>query len=199
VLPDLPFLTRLWFSWACFWRVLLNGAFAASAWRLAHDGPAAALPAASSTSSTPPAASPAVALDAAPAPAVVSPPTFEAALHLLALLQREGRLIDFLEQDVASFSDADVGAAARVVHDGCRKALRAHAKLSPVRAEEEGARVTVAAEFSPEEIKLTGNLQGTAPYAGILRHRGWRATGLTLPTAVRSFDASVLAPAEVEL
>ena len=71
------------------------------------------------------------------------------ALQLLALFQREGRLVDFLQQDIASFPDADVGAAARVVHEGCRKALRAHAEIAPVRAEEEGARVTLEAGFDP--------------------------------------------------
>jgi hypothetical protein len=175
---DLPFATRLWLSWACFFRVLTDGAFAASVSRLALPAP-----------------------EPAPPPvAVATPePRADTALQLLALLQREGRFIDFLEQDVAAFTDGDVGAAARLVHDGCRKALRAHAKLAPVRAEEEGARVTVDAGFAPEEIKLTGNVAGNAPYTGVLRHRGWRATDLTLPSAVRAYDASVLAPAEVEL
>ena len=121
------------------------------------------------------------------------------ALQLLALLQREGRLIDFLEQDVAAYSDADVGAAARAVHEGCRNVLHSHATLRPVRSEEEGARVTIAAGFPPDEIKLTGRVQGSAPYTGTLRHRGWRATAFTLPNAVRACDARVLAPAEVEL
>ena len=31
------------------------------------------------------------------------------------MLQREGRLIDFLQEDLAAFPDADVGAAARAV------------------------------------------------------------------------------------
>ena len=121
------------------------------------------------------------------------------ALQLLALLQREGRLVDFLEQDVASFSDADVGAAARVVHDGCRKALRAHATIEPVRAEQEGARVTLAAGFDADTVKLVGAVKGEPPYAGVLRHRGWRASKLDLPRVVGDHDAHVLAPAELEL
>jgi hypothetical protein len=173
------FATRVWLAWACFWRVLLDPPFAAAA-LLLRSGE----------------------LHPAPVPPTqrsVAPPPPDAALHLLALLQREGRFIDFLEQDVASFSDAEVGAAARVVHDGCRKVVRTHAKLAPVRTEDEGARVTVAAGFSPDEIKLTGNVAGAAPFTGVLRHRGWRATALTLPAPVRAYDASVLAPAEVEL
>ena len=190
---DLRFATRIWFSFACFWRVLLQGDFARAVWSVAHDAARPALAEA-------PAAPSPVAL---PAPSPPTPPSItpspDAALQLLAILQREGRLIDFLEQDVATFTDADIGAAARVVHEGCRRALRAHAKLAPVRSEDEGARVTVAADVTADEVKLTGNVQGTAPYTGVLRHRGWRATDLTLPTVVRAYDARVLAPAEVEL
>lgn len=86
-----------------------------------------------------------------------------------------------------------------MVHEGCRKALREHAKLAPVRAEEEGSRVTLQAGFNPAEVKLSGNLQGTAPYSGVLRHRGWRAAQLTLPVPVKGHDATVIAPAELEL
>ncbi len=188
--PSLSAPARAWLAFVCFWRVLFRGSFAASVWRLVHEAaPDVAAP-------TPP---PPAQLAAPPAPAAPPGRSTDAALQLLALLQQEGRLIDFLEQDVASFSDADVGSAARVVHDGCRRALRAHAKLLPVRTEEEGARVTLAAGFSPDEIKLTGNVVGDAPFTGVLRHRGWRVTELVLPTAVRSYDARVLAPAEVEL
>jgi len=181
--PDLPFLTRAWFAFACFFRVLVSGTFAGSVWRLQEAQPVP----------PPPAPAP-VPLPAAPVAATPDP-----ALQLLALLQREGRFVDFLEQDVASFSDADVGAAARVVHDGCRRALRSHTKLSPLRTEEEGARVTIAEGFAPDEVKLTGNVQGKAPFTGVLRHRGWRARDLVLPTMVKAYDATILAPAEVEL
>jgi hypothetical protein len=188
----LPLLTRLWFSWLCLFRVLFDGAFAANVWRLREGD--------TKDAKGLPAAEPAPALPKAVAkPAAPPPPPADPALQLLAILQREGRLVDFVEQDVASFSDADVGAAARVVHEGCRKALRAHAKLAPVKTEEEGTKVTIAAGFKPAEIKLSGNVQGSAPYVGVLRHRGWRATEVTLPTPVQGYDPSVIAPAEVEL
>jgi hypothetical protein len=187
VSPDLPFPTRVWFAFACFFRVLTSGSFAGAAWRLRTGG------------ERPPEPAPALASPPAPAPEPPPAPSNSAALQLLALFQREGRLVDFLEQDIASFSDADVGAAARVVHDGCRRALRAHATLAPVRFEEEDARVTVAEGFLPEEIKLTGKVGGAAPFAGVLRHRGWRVRDLTLPTVVRAHDMTVVAPAEVEL
>jgi len=171
----LPFTTRLWFAWVCFFKVLFDGTFAARVY----------------APELPPAPPP------PKAPEAPRPPSTEAALQLLALLQREGRLVDFLEEDVASFSDADIGAAARVVHTGCRKALREHVTLEPIRREEEGAKVTL--ETSPAEVKLTGNVQGTGPYAGTLRHRGWRAVEIKLPTAVAGHDARIVAQAEVEL
>ncbi|WP_437935414.1 DUF2760 domain-containing protein [Sorangium sp. So ce341] len=215
--PPLPWSTRLWFAFACFFRVLFDPQFAARAWQARE---AAALPPAERTeprqlerarsAGAPPAADAAGSVAApapaavAPAPAAVAPapaaaPGVSSALQLLSLLQREGRLVDFLEQDIASFGDADVGVAARMVHEGCRKALRSHAKLAPVRREEEGAKVTLEAGYNPSEVKLIGNVSGSAPYRGVLRHRGWRADELSLPTPVAGHDASVIAPAEVEL
>jgi hypothetical protein len=185
---SLPLGTRLWFAWLCFFRVLFDGAFAARAW--AAKEPAQLPPPA-------PAPKPAAPRLVVPAPAAPDGPT--PALQLLSLFQREGRLVDFLQQDIASFPDADVGAAARVVHDGCRKALRDHATIEPVRKEDEGARVVLGQGFSPDEVKLTGGIGGQPPYAGVLRHRGWRATRLDLPQIVGEHDARVLAPAEVEL
>ncbi len=184
--PSLSFPTRLWFAWICFFRVLFDGTFAA---RLSR--------AAATTPSPPPEGPATPALpERTPEPPV---PPADPALQLLSILQREGRLVDFLEQDIASFSDADVGAAARVVHDGCQKALRAHLTVSPVKSEEEGTKVTIPEGFEPALVKLCGNVQGNAPYTGVLRHRGWRARDLTLPRPVAGYDPTVLAPAEVEL
>lgn len=141
---------------------------------------------------------------AAPAPKTEAPkapelPAHTPALQLLALLQREGRLIDFLEQEIASFSDAEIGAATRVVHEGCRRALHDHAKIEPVRSEEEDQAVTLADGFNPAEVKLTGNVSGKGPYKGVLRHRGWRAREVKLPVPAPGHDPTILAPAEVEL
>jgi hypothetical protein len=121
------------------------------------------------------------------------------ALELLALLQREGRLVDFLQQDLVGFADADVGVAARVVHEGCRRALGTHASIEPVRIEGEGERITLEAGFDADAVKLVGAVQGAPPYAGTLRHRGWRAVRLDLPERVGDHDVRILAPAEVEL
>lgn len=133
-----------------------------------------------------------------PAP-VLREATPEAALQLLAIFQREGRFIDFLEEDVASFSDAEIGAAARVVHGGCKKALREHLVLEPVRAEAEEARITLEKGFDASAVRLSGNVAGEPPFVGTLRHRGWRAKSITLPKLAQGHDANVIAQAEVEL
>lgn len=122
-----------------------------------------------------------------------------AALQLLGLLQQEGRLIDFLQEDVAAFSDAEVGAAARVIHEGCRKALAEHFTIEPVRAETEGANITLQAGFDSSAVRLTGNVLGQAPFTGTLTHRGWRATETRLPQVADGHDLAILAPAEVDL
>ncbi len=136
---------------------------------------------------------------AGPAPVPLREADEDAALQLLALLQREGRFVDFLEEDIDTFADADVGAAARVVHQGCRKALREHVTLEPVRAEAEGAALTVPPGFDAAQLRLVGNVTGEAPFRGRLQHRGWRATAVRLPRLVPGHDVRVVAPAEVEL
>ncbi len=120
-------------------------------------------------------------------------------LLVLSMLQREGRLIDFLQEDVAAFSDADIGAAARVVHGGCRKALAQCLSLEPALKDAEGATVTVPAGFDAQRIRLTGNVAGQPPFRGSLKHHGWVATGVRLPALSESLDPRMLAPAEVEL
>lgn len=138
----------------------------------------------------------AVAPPAAPALRDISP---EAALQLLALLQRDARLIDFTQENLAGYSDADIGAAARVVHEGCVKVLREHFSIEPVRPEAEGSRITLEQGFDAAAVRLTGNVVGQAPFSGILTHRGWRVAETRLPKLAPSHDTSVLTPAEVEL
>jgi hypothetical protein len=123
----------------------------------------------------------------------------EGALHLLALLQREGRLLDFCEEELAGFSDADVGAAARTVHAGCRKVLQEGLRLDPVRLEKEGAPLVIERGFDARAVRLTGNVVGDPPFRGTLRHHGWRAVEVRLPEPPEGEAASLLAPAEVEL
>lgn len=122
-----------------------------------------------------------------------------AALHLLSILQRDGRLVDFLQEEVAGFSDAEVGAAARIVHEGCRKAFRQYFTLEPVRKEGEGAPITVEKGFDPALIRLSGNVTGEPPYKGKLAHAGWRTVKVQLPSRPQGVDPAIIAPAEVEL
>jgi hypothetical protein len=122
-----------------------------------------------------------------------------AAVQLLAILQREGRLLDFLQEDVDGYSDAQIGAAVRDIHRGCKKALAEHMPLEPVLREAENAQVRVDPGFDPSRIRLVGNVVGEPPFTGALRHHGWRIAKVTLPSPARGTDPSVVAPAEVEL
>ena len=123
----------------------------------------------------------------------------EAALQLLGLLQRDARFVDFIEEDVTAYSDADIGAAARLVHDGCRKVLHEHFIMQPVREEAEGSRIMLNEGFDAAAIRLTGNVVGEPPFRGTISHRGWRVVEVRLPKLAESHDAAVVAPAEVEL
>ncbi|KNA55697.1 hypothetical protein VCV51_031008 [Vibrio cholerae V51] len=123
----------------------------------------------------------------------------DSALQLLSLLQKEARLIDFLQEEVSQFSDEEVGAAARVIHSGGQKVLREYLTLSPIRSEQEESRISVEAGFNTQEIRLTGQVTGQAPFVGTLIHKGWRADAITLPKLADNYDTSILAPAEVEL
>ncbi|HJQ82943.1 MAG TPA: DUF2760 domain-containing protein, partial [Candidatus Binatia bacterium] len=100
------------------------------------------------------------------------------ALRLLGMLQEEGRFVDFLQEDLAPYPDEQIGAAARGIHEGCRKAVREHLglELEPVVQAAEGETVTVEPGFDPAAIRLTGNVCGAPPFRGVLRHTGWRVT-----------------------
>jgi len=137
----------------------------------------------------------------APKPVAALPPErlHASGLQLLAALQREGRLIDFLRQDVAAFSDEEIGAAARVVHTGCRKVIDQSLDIAPVVNDAEGATMTVPKGFDAQRIRLTGNVAGEPPYKGSLKHHGWVAKEVRIPAVQESLDPRVLAPAEVEL
>ncbi len=126
-------------------------------------------------------------------------PLPESAMQLLGLLQQEGRFIDFIEEDVSGFSDAEIGAAARIVHQGCGKAVHDHFRIVPVWNELEGSKVKVDPGFDASAIRLTGRVIGKPPFEGCLIHRGWRVTETKLPKVSEGHDTTVLATAEVEL
>lgn len=129
-------------------------------------------------------------------PAATEP---QSALQLLSLLQQNGRLIDFLQEDITAFSDQEVGAAARLVHQGCRQTLEEYLAIRPVREEPEGVQVTLGPGFDASMVRLTGHVVGEAPFTGILIHRGWRATQVRLPQVAAGHDLKILTAAEVEL
>lgn len=174
------FFSRLTLAMRGCWRILTDHEFATDMLRLERSDPA---------SSTSPASSKPTLRDTLP----------ESALQLLALLQQEGRFMDFLEENVTAYSDAEIGGAARVVHEGCRKVIRDHLQMEPVRTEAEGTRLTVPAGFDAASLRLTGNVVGQPPFSGTLMHRGWRVIAIKLPKLAEGHDVRVLAPAEVEL
>jgi len=175
-----PFLRRVSIAIEAFFKILTDGDYATRVQDLAHKPP-----------------------QPNPVPVVAAVPKLvynqDAALQLLALLQREARLIDFTQENLSAYSDADIGAAARVVHAGCGKVLREHFTLAPVRPETEGSRITLQAGFDAGAVRLSGNVVGSAPFKGSLSHPGWRATEVRLPTLAPGHDVTVLAQAEVEL
>ncbi|MFW5901518.1 MAG: DUF2760 domain-containing protein [Thermodesulfobacteriota bacterium] len=120
-------------------------------------------------------------------------------LHLLSVLQREGRLIDFFEEDLNQYEDAQIGAAVRSIQDVCKQTINKTLSPKPVFEKAEGETVTIPADFDAATVKLTGNVSGDPPFTGILRHRGWRAGKLELPTLSGSPDPRIIAPAEVEV
>ena len=140
-----------------------------------------------------------------PPPPAQKAPTVDpdaSAVQVLAVLQAEGRLLDFLGEDIDGYDDADIGAAVREVHRGCKKALNDHFELAAVRDEEEDALVTVDDGYDPAELRLVGNIVGQPPFSGTLKHRGWRAVAIRLPKAAKGTgkEASrVVQPAEIEV
>jgi hypothetical protein len=135
-------------------------------------------------------------------PVAVEPPhseTFDGAVQMLALLQRDGRLIDFLAENISSYPDAQLGAAVRTIHETCRLVLDHYVKLEPILNSAEDQPVTVHGAFDPAAIKLIGKVVGKPPVRGVLRHKGWRVKEVNLPPLPEGADRMVIAPAEVEL
>ncbi len=182
------FIARFFLALSTFFRVLFDGDFAGQLQRLGAG-----------LSAEPSPQQPDAPKSAAPEAPKLREAQTDAALQLLGLLQREGRLVDFLSEDVSNYSDQDIGAAARVVHDQCKKALDSHLSIERIRNEAEGSRVSIPKGFSAQEIRLIGNVLGEAPFSGSLSHAGWRVKKIDLPKLAEGHDVSVLAPAEVEL
>lgn len=140
-------------------------------------------------------------------PAKAAPPAPAAAradteiVSFLAMLQEKGRLVDFLMDDINPYNDAQVAAAARIVHAGCKRVLQEHFSIHPVRAEDEGSTVQVPVGYAADEYRLVGKIAGQAPFSGVLVHRGWKTDMVKLPQLLPSVPSQLpaIAPAEVEL
>lgn len=120
-------------------------------------------------------------------------------LYSLILLQREGRIIDFLEEDISNYSDEQVGTAIRQIHTKCKAVLDDSFDVGPILSKAEGTTVEIPVGFDPSSIRLTGNVKGSPPFTGTLIHPGWRANKMDVPERGDSVDPSVITPAEVEL
>jgi hypothetical protein len=120
-------------------------------------------------------------------------------VQVLALLQQDGRLIDFLNEEIDSFDDDQIGAAVREIHSKCRKSLQKHINVVPVRAEKEGEVISIGAGYDPSAIRVTGKVSDKVPMFGTLRHRGWKASKVELPTRPSGADPAIIMPAEVEV
>jgi hypothetical protein len=133
-------------------------------------------------------------------PAAGPPPRDSAdrAAQMLALLQRDGRLVDFLMEDLTAYPDAQIGAAVRDVHAGCRQSLERYLALVPVVEDDEGSAITIEQGTDPARVKVVGNVAGAPPLRGVVRHRGWEATRMALPPLPPT-GRSIIAPAEVEV
>lgn len=173
---------RLAVAVRAFFRVLCDGELARRVESLLAGAPAPAGPA------------------APPAPAKAAPDRRSEAIGLLAALQREGRLVDFLQESLAGYSDAQIGAAARDVHRQCGEVVRRMFTLEPILPEPEGATVDVPAGYDTGIFRVTGNVTGQPPFRGTMVHHGWRATTCQVPEWSGGKEASrVVAPVEVEL
>jgi hypothetical protein len=171
-------LNRILLAFRCFFNILFQGALSAEVLgdlKLAHRE------------------------QAAPAkPAAPSRTPADGALQILTILQRDSRLVDFLMEDIASYSDDQVGAAVRELHDQCRDSIARHVTLQPVIDGVEGTPAK-APSGDPHAVRFIGNVPATPPSGGTLRHKGWRAAKVDLPSLTAKEDTSIVAPAEIEI
>jgi hypothetical protein len=175
-------LSRILLAFRCFFGILFRGALSEAArgdLRLVKRGPAAAPVKAA-------------------APAATAARTSDGALQMLGILQRDSRLVDFLMEDIASYSDGQVGAAVRELHDQCRDSLTRYVALEPVVDGVEGT-YSKAPAGDANTVKFVGNVPAEPPQGGTLRHKGWRAAKVDLPALAPKQDAAIIAPAEIEI
>jgi Domain of unknown function (DUF2760) len=143
-----------------------------------------------------------------PAPVVAPPPPAPPenradaeVVAFIGLLQEKGRFVDFLMDDVSLYDDSRVGAAARVVHYGCRDVLSEHFKVTPISTADEGSQITVPEGYAADEYRLMGKITGNPPFKGVLLHKGWKTESVKLPRIIKAGERRLpsIAPALVEV
>ena len=181
-------MSRILLAFRCFFNILFSGELSSdvlTGLKLTRRGGAAPAPAASKAA-------------AAAAPATPTVRTSDGALQILSIMQRDARLVDFLMEDISSYSDDQVGAAVRELHDQCRDSIARYITLSPVIDGVEGT-YAKAPGSDAALVKFVGNVPAQPPAGGTLRHKGWRAAKVDLPVLSGKQDATVIAPAEIEI
>lgn len=120
-------------------------------------------------------------------------------LHSLSVLQRDGRLLDFFDEDLSLYDDEQIGAAVRSVQEDCKKTIKKYINLRPVMESKEGEHVRVEPGFDIDSIKLIGKISGDPPFEGILKHQGWKAGKKEIPKLSDIQDSTIISPAEIEI
>jgi len=167
------------------WRILTSGAFTAKVTQLLDLASKPEAP---------------IALAAPMKPIVPAKSSRSDAVNLLAALQREGRLIDFLKEPIEAYSDSQIGAAVRDIHRDCGEVLERQFAIRPVLDQAEGSSVNLSGPPKGGKIKLTGKVGEGSPSSGTLVHHGWKVSKSELPVWTGDADsASIVTPAEVEV
>jgi Domain of unknown function (DUF2760) len=174
-------LNRISLAFRCFFNLLFSGELSAGTLAALHLTKRTAAGATPKTPAAPPAVK-----------------ASDGALQILGILQRDSRLVDFLMEDIAGYSDDQVGTAVRELHDQCRDSLARYITLHPVIDGVEGT-FAKAPSGDPNVVKFVGNVPAKPPAGGTLRHKGWRASKIDLPALGARQDATVIAPAEIEI
>jgi len=120
-------------------------------------------------------------------------------LHLFSSLQSDGRLLDFFNEDLRVYDDAQIGTAVRNIHENCNKVIKKYLSPKPIMNQEEGDEVTIEKGFDINKVKLSGNVTGEPPFKGILQHKGWQCININLPELAQSRSPDIISPAEVEI
>lgn len=127
-----------------------------------------------------------------------------AVVQFVARLQEKGRFLDFIMDDIAAYDNESVGAAARIVHQGCCEVIHDSFTIETIFGGEELEELTLADNYDSHLFRLVGNVPESAPYEGHVLHRGWKTTRVNLSHVVKSEEQidiarSILAPADVEI